>query len=170
MFFAFSVPCFCLVAKSCPTVCDHMDCSTPGFPVLHYLPESAQIQVHWVNDAIQPSISSSDALFSSCPQSFPALRSFPISRLSVLGGQSTGASASASVLPKDIQGWFPLGLTGLIFLLSKGLSKFKSINSSVLSFLYGPPLTSIGDYWKNYSFDYRDLCLQSDVSAFKYAV
>ena len=108
MFFAFAVPCFCSVAKSCPTVCDHMDCSTPGFPVLHYLPESAQIQVHWVNDAIQPSISSSDALFSSCPQSFPALWSFPISRLFVLGGQSTGASASASVIPKDIQGWFPL--------------------------------------------------------------
>ena len=123
MFFAFAVPCFCSVAKSCPTVCDHMDCSTPGFPVLHYLPESAQIQVHWVNDAIQPSISSSDALFSSCPQSFPASGSFPMSPFFVSGGQSIGASAAGSVLSMNIQDWLPLGLTGLLSLQSKGLSR-----------------------------------------------
>ena len=61
--------------------------------------------------------------FSSCPQSFPASGSFPMSWLSISGGQSIGVSASASVLPMNIWGWFPLGLTDLILLLSKGLSK-----------------------------------------------
>ena len=61
--------------------------------------------------------------FFSCPQSFPASGSFPKSRLFASGGQSIGASASASVLPMNIQGWFPLGLTGLISLLSKELSR-----------------------------------------------
>ena len=86
------------------------------------------------------------------------------------GGQSIGASAS--VLPMNIQGWFPLRLTGLISLLSKGLSsisptqQFESINSSLLSLLYGPTLTSIYEHCKNHSFDYTDLCWQSIVSAF----
>ena len=124
-----------------------------------------------------PTSSSSITPFSSCPLSFPASRSFPMSftlikRLFPSGGQSIGASASASVLPMNILSWFPLGLTGLISLLSKGLSrvfsstKYKSINSLVLSLLYGPTLTSIHDYWKNHSFEYMDLCWQSDVSAF----
>ena len=88
------------------------------------------------------------------------------------GGQSTGASASASVLPMNIQGWFPLGLTGWIPLLSKGLSRVFSSTTVqkaqflVLSLLGGPTLTSIYDYWENHSFDYTDLCQQSDVSAF----
>ena len=92
------------------------------------------------------------------------------SQLFASGGQSIRASASASVLPVNIQGWYPLGLTGLFSLLFKGLSEvfstpFKSINSSVLSLLNGPTLTSIHDYWKNHSFYYLDLCQQSDVSA-----
>ena len=62
--------CCCSVAKSCPTLWDLMDCSTPGFPVLHYLPEFAQTQVHWVNDAIQPSYPIAPFF---CPQSFPVL-------------------------------------------------------------------------------------------------
>ena len=70
-----------------------------------------------------PTISSSVVPFSSCLQSFPASRSFPVSWLLTSGGQSTGASASASVLPMNIQGWFPLGLTSLISLQSKGLSR-----------------------------------------------
>ena len=75
-----------------------------------------------------PTISSSVASFSSCPQSFPASGSFLISHLFTSGGQSIGASASASVPPMNIQGWFPLGLTGLISLLSKWLSRvFSSI-------------------------------------------
>ena len=75
--------------------------------------------------------------FSSCLPSFPASGSFPVSQLFTSGGQSTGVSASASVLPMNIQDWFPLGWTGLISLQSKGLSsspapQFKSINSSML--------------------------------------
>ena len=83
----------------------------------------------------------------SCLQSFPVSGSLPTSRLFDSGGQSIGASASASILPVHIQGWFPLGLTSLISLLSKGLSRvfssttFESINSSVLCLLYGPALT-----------------------------
>ena len=70
-----------------------------------------------------PTISSSVVPFSSCLQSFPASGSFPMNLLFAAGGQSIGASASASVLPKNIQGWFPLGLTSLISLRSKGLSR-----------------------------------------------
>ena len=70
-----------------------------------------------------PTISSSDIPFSSCLQSFPASGSFPVSQFFASDGQSIGASASASVLPMNIQGWFPLGLTGLVSLQSKGLSK-----------------------------------------------
>ena len=135
------------------------DCSTLGFPVLHHLPERAQTQVHRISDAIQPShpvVSSS-----SCPQSFPASGSFPVSQFFASGGQSIGASASASVLPMNIQDWFPLGWTAWISLLSKGLSRVFSNTTvqkhqyfSTQSLLYSPALTSIHDYWKNYSFDW----------------
>ena len=119
----------CFVASSCCsfTVASNslqpIDCSRPDFPVFHYLLEFAQTHVHWFGDAIQPTTSSSVAPFSSCPQSFPASGSFPINQLFTSGGQSIGASALASVLPMNIQGWFPVGLTGLISLLSKGLSR-----------------------------------------------
>ena len=118
-----------------------------------------------------PTISSSFVPFSSCLQSLPASGSFPMSQLFASGDQSIGASASASVLPMNIQGWFPLGLTGLISLQSKGLSRVFSNTtvwsiSSALSPLYGPTLTSLLDCWKNHSFDCTDLCQQSNVSAF----
>ena len=87
-----------------------------------------------------------------CLQSFPS--SFPMSQFFTSGGQSIRVSASASVLPKNIQDWFPLGLTDLTSLPSKRLSRvfsnitFKSINTSAVSFLHSPTLTSIHDYWK----------------------
>ena len=91
-----------------------------------------------------PPISSSDVPLSSGLQSFPASGSFPVSWLFSSGSQSTGASVSASVL-QWIFSWFPLGLTGLISLQSKGLStpQFKSINSLALSLPYGTTLTSV---------------------------
>ena len=104
-----------------------------------------------------PTISSSAALFFSCPQSFPASRSFPMSWFFASDGQSIGASASAWVLAMSIQGWFPLGWTGLISLLSSDFQEssptrpFKSINSLALSLLYDPTLTSVHVYWKNTS-------------------
>ena len=104
-------------------------------------------------------ISSSVVPFSSCLQSFPASDSFQMRQFFTSGGQSIGVSASASVLPMNIQDWFLLGWTGWISLLSKGLSSVfcnttvQSMNSSALSFLYSPTLTSIHDHWRNHSFD-----------------
>ena len=89
------------VTQSCPTLCDPTDCRTPGFLTHHQLPELAQTHVH-------PTISSSIITFSHL-QSFPASGSFPTSQLFASGGQSIGVSASASVLPMNIQDWFPLG-------------------------------------------------------------
>ena len=86
-------------------LCNPIDCSMPGFPVLHYCPEFTQIHVHLIDDGIQPSHSVSPP---SPLQSFPASGSFPVSQLFVSHGQSIGTSASASVLPMNIQGWFPL--------------------------------------------------------------
>ena len=93
------------------------------------------------------------------PQSFPGSGSFQMSQFFASGGQSIEVSASASILPVNIQDWFPLGWTGWISLHSKGLSRvsstpqWKSTNSSVLSILYCPTVTSIHDHWKNCSFD-----------------
>ena len=105
--------------QSCPTLCDPMDCSTPDFPVHHQFPKLAQIHVHQVGDAIQPSHPLSSPF--SYLQSFPALGSFPVSQFFVSGGQSIGASAS--VLPMNTQDWSPLRWTGWISLQSKGLSR-----------------------------------------------
>ena len=96
-----------------------------------------------------------------------------MSQLFASGGQSIGASAS--VLPMNIQGRFPLGLTGLISLLSQSLKSLLQHHSSKASFFgiqfsYDPTLTSIHDYWEHLSFDYLDLCWQSDAFAFKYSV
>ena len=106
---------------SCVWLCDPTDCSMWGFPVHHQLPELARTHVHRVSDAIQPS-QSSVIPFSSWLQSFLASGSFPMSQFFTSGGQSIRASALASVLPINIQSWFPLGLTGLI-LQSKRLSR-----------------------------------------------
>ena len=119
-----------------------------------------------------PTISSSVISFSSCLKSFPAPGSSPRSQFFTSGGQSIAASASASILPMNIQGWFLLGLTGLTSLLSQGLSRvfstlqLKSINFVALNLFYGPTLTSICNYWKNQSFNYMDLYQQSNVSVF----
>ena len=111
----------CSVARLSPTLCDLMDCSMPGFPVLHHLLELAQTHVHWAGDAIQPShplLGPTLPAFSiSQHQDF-----FPVSQFFAWGGQNFGTLASASVPPMNIQDWFPLGLTGSISLHSKGLS------------------------------------------------
>ena len=134
-------------------VSDSMDCSTPGFPVLHYLPEFAQIHVLWIDDAIQ----SSHPLFSSCLQSFPASGSFPMSQFFASGGQSIGASAS--VIPMNIQGWCSLGLTGSISLRSKGLSRVFQHHSLKTSIVWCSAFFMVElshQFWENHSFDYTD--------------
>ena len=106
-----------------------------------------------------PTISSSAALFSFCLQSFLASGSFPVSQHFASGSQCFGASVLTSVLPMNIQGCFPLGLTGLISLQCKGLSRIFSSTIIrkheflMLSLFYGPALTSVHDYWKSHSFD-----------------
>ena len=112
--------CCCPVAKSWPTLFDPRGCSTPGFPVLHSLLEFAQIQLPWVSDAIEPS----HPLLPPSPTALNLSQHQGLPRLFTLGDQSIGASASASVLPVNIQDRSPLRLTGLISLLSRGLSSF----------------------------------------------
>ena len=92
-----------------------------GFPILHHFPELAPTHVQWW--WCHPNISFSVIPFSSCLQSLSTSGSFPVSWLFLSGCQSIGASASAAVLPMNIQSWFPLGLSGLISLLSKGVSR-----------------------------------------------
>ena len=155
------------VAQLCLTLFDLMDCSTLGFlsfSIFRSLLKSCPLS-WWCH----PTISSWAGPFSYCPQSFPISGSFPMSRLFVSGAQSIGASASASVFPINIQGWFPLGFDLLVVqgtLKSSLEPQFKNINSSVLSLLYGPTLTSVHDYWRNHRFDYSDLCWKSNVSPF----
>ena len=101
-----------------------------------------------------PTISFSVVPFSSCFQSFPASGCFLRSQFFTSGGQSIGASGSVSVLPMNIQDWFPLELTGLIDSQeSSPIPLFKNISSSMLRFLYSPIITSIHDYWKNHIFN-----------------
>ena len=153
--------CCCSVAKSCPMLCTPMDCSTPGFPVL---PEFAQIHVHWVGDTISPPH----------PLPSPSPPALHLSHHQSLFQWVSSSHQVAKVLELHLsmnQPWFPLGLTGFYLIAVQGNLKSspapqsESINSLVLSLLYGTTLTSIRDYWKNHSFDCMDLCQQSDVSA-----
>ena len=114
--------CCCSILKSCPTLCDPHGLWHASLPCPSLSPRvcSNSCPFSWW---CHPIILSSVAPVSSCPQSFPASGSVPMSWLFTSGGQSTGVSASASVLPKSIQGWFPLRLTDLISLLSKEFSR-----------------------------------------------
>ena len=134
-----NVACCCSVVKWCPILCNPMNCSMTGFAFHHYSLQPHELQharLHrpspsprvcsnscplsqWCHSTILSSV----IPFSSCLQSFPASGSFPVSQLFTSGGQSIGVSASAPVLTMNIQGWIPLGLTGLISLLSKRLSR-----------------------------------------------
>ena len=163
--------CHCYsVAQARLTSCDPVHCRTPGFPVLHHHLELAQIHIHWVGDAIQPS--HPVILFSSCLQSFPASWSFPVSWLfasaqSILArnfGFSISPSSEFAGLVSFRIDCFDLAVQGT--LESSPIPHLESINSLAFSFLYGQTLTSIHDYWKNCILDYMGLCWQSNVSAF----
>ena len=153
------------IAKLCPILCNCMDCSTPDSSVLHYLPEFAQIYVHWVGDAIQ----------SSHPLSSPSAPTFNPSQLTVFSNESVLCirwpkywSFSFNISPSNehpglisfMMDWMDLLAVQGTFQESSPTLQFKSINSSVLSFLYSPTLTSIHvwtsglkDYWKSHSLD-----------------
>ena len=152
--------CCCSVAQLCPTLCDPMNCSTPDFPVHHCLPEFAQTNVHWVDDAIEPSH----------PRSHPS----PALNISQHQGllQRVGSLYQVTkVLKLQLQSfqwifridflwdwltWSPFCPRNS--LVSSPALQFKSINSSVFSLPYGPSITSIHDYWKDHSFDYAYFC------------
>ena len=110
-----------LSVQSCPAPCDPIDCSTQGLPVHHQLLGFTQTHVHWFSDAIQPSHPLSS--LSSHLKSFPESGSFQMTQFFTSGGQRIGVSASTSILPMNIQDWFPLGWIGWISLQSKGLSR-----------------------------------------------
>ena len=145
-----------------------MNRSTPGVLVHHHSQSSLKLMS--IESVIPSAISSSVIPFSSCLQSFPASGSFLMSQLFASGGQSIGSSAS--VLPMNTQCWFPLGLTGLISLQSKRLSRvFFSTTIQKHHFFYTQLVLCSNshihnDYWKNHSFEYMDVCWQSDISAF----
>ena len=132
---------FISVTHLCPTLCDPVDCSMLGLTVHHQLPEFIQTHVHQVGDAIQPShpLSSPSP---PAPKSLRASGSFPVSQLFTWGGQSTGVSASASVLPMNTQDSSPLGWTGWIFLQSKGLSRVFSNTIVQKHQIFGTQLSS----------------------------
>ena len=142
-----------------------MDCSMPGFPILHYLLKFAQTHVHWVDDDIQPSHPLS-LPFSSCLQSFPASGSFPVSQVFTSGGQVLKLQLQHHSFQWIFRGlvWSPCCPGD--FQESSPAPQFKSINFLVLSHLYGPALAYMHDYWKIHSFGSTDLYWQSNVSAF----
>ena len=133
------------VARSGLTLCDPMDCSTPGFPVHHQLPELAQTHVHWSVMRLNHLILCRPLLL--LPSIFPSIRVF--SNESILHSRWAKYWASASVLPMNIQDWFPLGWAGWFSCSPRDSQEsyptpqFKSISSSVLSFPYSSALTSI---------------------------
>ena len=145
------------VAQSCLTLCDPMNRSTPGLPVHHQLPEFTQTHVHWVGDAIQPSH----------PLSSPSPSALNLSQHQGLFQWVSSLHQVAKVLEYQLQHqssqWAPRtdflqdGLVGSPWERdsqeSSPTPQFKSINSSVLSFLHSPTLTFIHDHWKNHSFD-----------------
>ena len=147
---------FSSVAQSCPTLCD---------PWTAALQASLSITNSWdllrlmSIESVMSSLSSFVVPFSFHLQSFPSSGSFPMSQFFASGGQSTRPSASASVLLINIQDWLPLGLmvwspcSPRDSQESSPTPQLKSINSSAVSLLYGPAITSIHDYWKNHSFD-----------------
>ena len=173
---AWNLPQFSWVAQLCVTLCDPTE-FMPGLPVHHQLPEFTQTHVHWVGGAFQPSH----------PLSFPSPPAFNLSQHQGLFHWVSSSHQVARVLECQLQHqsfqWifrtdFLIGLIGLIgspcsprdSQEASPTPQLKSINSSMLSLLHSPTLTSIHDYWKNHSLDWTDLSQQSNVSAFQYAV
>ena len=147
-----------------------MDCSMPGFTVLHHLTvcsNSCPLSLVMLSTHL---ILCRPLLL--LPSILASIRVFSKERLIASGGQSIGVSATAAVLLKNIEGWFPLGLICLISVQSKGLSRVFSSTTMQKHLFFGAhpslwsTLTSVHDYWRNYNIDYTDLCWQSDVSAF----
>ena len=135
-------------------LCSHKDCSMPGFHAHHQLLELAQTHVHWVGDAIQPSHPLCPLLL--LPSVFPGIRVYSNESAHRIRWKRISISSSNeySGLISFRMDWFALlAVQGTLTSLLQHHGWFKGINSSALSFLYSPTLTSIHDYWKNHSFD-----------------
>ena len=158
----------CSVTQSYLTLCDLQHTRLPSASLSPGVCSTSCPLSQWCH----PTISSSVILFSSCPQSFPGSKH----RFFTSGGQSIVASALASVLPTNIQGWFPLDWLVWSAWCAQDSQKsspapqFESINSSAFSLLYGPVLTTTRDHWEDHSLDCRDLRWHSDASAFQHTV
>ena len=150
---------FSSVAQSCLILCNPMDCSAPDLPVHHQLPESTQIHVHWVNDAINHLILCCPLLLP--PSIFPSTRVFSNESVLCIKWPKYWSFSRSISPPMNIQDWFPLEWTGWVSLPFKGLSKVISNTIDVMEkhqffsaqLLYSPTLTSIHDNWKNHSFE-----------------
>ena len=146
---------FSSVAQSCPTLCNLMNRSTPGLPVHHQLPESTQTHVHCVGDAIQPSHPLLPLLLR--PSILPIIRVFSNESALCIRWPKYW-SFSFNISPSNEHPGlisFRMDWSDLLADSQESFPtpQFKSINSSVLSFLYNPTLTSVHDYWKNHSLD-----------------
>ena len=141
---------------NCVWLCNPINCSMPGFPVLHHLIEFVLTHVHWVGDAIQPSH----------PLSYPSPPDLNFPSIRVFSNESALCirwpkywSFSFSIIPSnEYSGLISFRMDWFDLLAVQGTLKsptpqFESINSSVLSFFYGPTLTSVHDYWRSHSFD-----------------
>ena len=156
----------CSLTKSCPTLCDPVDCSTPGFPVLHYLREFAQTHVHWVGDAIQPSRLCCTRLL--LPSVFPSIKVFSsVLALPIRWPKYCSFSNSPSC---EHSGLISFRIDWLDLLAVQGTHKrllqHHNLKASILlalSLLYCSTLTSVCNYWKNHCFDHLDLCWQSAI-------
>ena len=158
----------CSAAQLCPSLCNPVDCSMPDLPVPHHLPKFCQSSCP-LHQGYHLAISSFDVP----PLLLPSAGTFPMSQLFSFDDQNTGASASVPVLPMNIQGWFPLRLTGLISLLSRELSGvFSSTTVQKHSFFGVLPSVQSSSHslLGRHSLDYTDLCLQSNVSDFQHTV
>ena len=161
--------CLCILLSS------HQSCLDSLRPHRLARQASLSLAISWslpkfmsIESVMHSTILSSDTLFFFCPQSFPASGTFLMSQLFTSDDQNTGISASASVLPMSIQGWFPLRLISLISLLFKGLSGvFSSATVQRYQFFstlpYSPALTTVHDLWEDHSLDYTDVCWPSNV-------
>ena len=147
-------------------LCWFMDCSTPGSSVPDYFPKFAQTHIHWVDDAVHPSLPlSSPSLAHSLTQHLfqSVSSSHHVAKVLELQLQQQSFHWIFRVdFLQDWLVWFPCNPRDSQEFLT---SQIKSINSSVLSLIYCPALISIHDYWKNHSFDYIEVCQQSDASA-----
>ena len=149
------------------TLCDPVNCSTPGFPIHHHLPELAPSHVHRICDAIQPS----HPLWPPSPSAFLRIRIL-FSKLALHIRWPKYWSFSFSISPSiEYSGLISFRVDWLDLLADSQESspkpQLKSTSSLLLSLFYGPDLTSVHEYWKNHSFDYTDLCCQTDVSVFQ---